>query len=170
MSASVPQTKLRMDKSRPFGTVHGERAPGDKHQFAHFQQDGIYYDAHGLHLEELVEDDKTRALVERRLKRQAKAAPKEKAADAGDSDNDEDLDPASNGAGSDSSDDVNLEAWLRGEAQYHWFRITKLVRERYHQNITKLIDMIEFLVEDEKVITVSELAPEYAKLLKPQAA
>jgi len=168
MSASVPATKLRMDRSRAFSTIHGERPPGDRHQYAHFQQDGIHFDAHGLHIDELIDDEKTRALVERRLKRQAKLAPKEDAADAGDGDDDE-LDPApASGAGSDPSD-VNLEAWLRGEVKYPWFSITKLVRERYSQNITKLVDMIEFLVEDEKIVPFNELDPEYAKLLKPAA-
>jgi hypothetical protein len=161
--------RLRLDKSRNFSTIHGERPPGDRHQFAHFCQDGIFYDAQGLHLDDLIEDEDIRALVERRLKRQAKTAPKEEpAADAGDGGGDDE-------AGSLSSepvslDDVNLEAWLRGEANYPWFSVTKLVRDRYHQNITKTLDMIEFLVIDEKLVPVEGLAPKFKELLKPKAA
>lgn len=167
MSASA---KLRLDKSRPFSTIHGERPPGDRHQNAHSYQDGIFFDAHGLHIDDLIDDEETRSLVDRRLKRQAKAAPKEEVgADAGGSDDDETGDPASNeGAGSQGAD-VNLEAWLRGEAKYPWFSITKTVRERYHQNITKAVDMIEFLVEDEKIVPAAELAPEFSKVLKQAA-
>lgn len=163
MSASVPQTKLRLDRSRVRSTIHGERAPGDPHQFAFFLQDGIHFDAHGFHLEELL-DDKTRALVEKRLKRQTKAAPKEE--DAGDGD-DGDADPDSKqGSGSDPGD-VNLEAWLRGEAKYQWFSVTKVMRERYHQNMSKQVDVIEWLVYDQKIIQESELDPELLALLKP---
>jgi hypothetical protein len=162
MSASPK--KLRMDRSRPFGTIHGERTPGDKYALAHFSQDDIFFDAQGLHIDELVEDDKVRALVDRRLKRAAKPAD-----DAGGSDED-DADPGEpKPPGSDSSpDDVNLEAWLRGEAKYQWFAITKRVRERFSQNITKQVDMIEFLVMDEKVIPVDQLDPALAELLKPK--
>jgi hypothetical protein len=155
--------KLRLDRSRPHGTIHGERAPGDRHQLAHFTQDGITFDAQGFHIDELIEDDKTRALVDRRLKKVG--APKPDADDAGGSD-DADNDPAPPGAGSAASTDVNLEAWLRGEEKYEWFLITKTVRERYSQNISKAVDMIEFLIEDMKVIPLSELAPEFAKHLK----
>jgi hypothetical protein len=164
MSASPK--KLRMDRSRPFGTIHGERTPGDKYALAHFSQDGIFFDAQGLHIDELVEDDKVRALVDRRLKKSSKPAAD---GDAGGSD-ETDTDPAeTKPAGSDSApEDVNLEAWLRGEAKYPWFAITKRVRERYSQNISKQVDMIEFLVMDEKVIPIDQLDPALAELLKPK--
>ena len=162
MSASPK--KLRMDRSRPFGEIHGDRGPGEKYSLAHFTQDGIFFDASGLHIDELVEDDKVRALVDRRLKKAAKPA-----GDAGGSDETDDDPGETKAPGSDSApDDVNLEAWLRGEAKYPWFAITKRVRERYSQNISKQIDMIEFLVEDEKVIPMDQLDPALAQLLKPK--
>lgn len=161
MSEIAP--RLRLDRSRPHSTIHGERAPGDPHQFAFFCQDGIHYDAHGLHLDHLIADDKTRQLVERRLKRQVKAASREE-------------EPSEDGADaapdpSEASDAsfVNIEAWLRGDAKYQWFAVTKAVRERFHQNITKLKDMVEFLVEDEKIIAEADLDPDFAALLKPAA-
>lgn len=159
--------KLRLDRSRAHGTIHGERAPGDKHQLAYFTQDGIHFDAHGLHIDDLIEDDKIRALVERKLKKQSGAAKADED-DAGGS-GDADDDPAPAGAGLPASSDINLESWLRGEAKYPWFQITKTVRERYSQNITKQIDMIQFLIEDEKVIPEDQLAKEFADML-PKAA
>src|SRR6266403_1634016 len=159
MSASPK--KLRMDRSRPFGTVHGERLPGDKSATAHFTQDGICFDAQGLHIDDLVEDEKVRALVDRKLKKAAKPA-----GDAGGSDETDDDPGETKAPGSDSApDDVNLEAWLRGEAKYPWFAITKRVRERYSQNISKQIDMIEFLVMDEKVIPLDQLDPALLDLI-----
>lgn len=164
MSASK---RLRLDRSRSYGTAHGERPPGDKHQLVQFTQDGIHFDAHGLHIDDLIEDDKTRALVDRRLKRQA--GPREDEDDAGGSAG-TGIDPSPTGGGSPASTDVNLEAWLRGEEKYQWFAITKAVRDRYSQNISKQFDMVTFLVYDEKVIPEDQLSPDLAELLKkPQA-
>lgn len=165
---AVSPKRLRLDRSRPHGTIHAERLPGDPHQNAHFTQDGITFDAQGLHIDELIQDDKIRALVDRRLKKQS--APKPAAEDDAGGSDEADDDPAPSGAGSAASTDVNLEAWLRGEEKYQWFLVTKTVRERYSQNISKLTDMIVFLVEDEKVIPESELSAEFAAILKPKAA
>jgi len=157
--------RLRLDRSRPFATVHGERAPGDPHQSVHFAQDGIHFDAQGLHLDDLIEDEKVRALVDKRLKRQIKAAPAAETAESTDASDDADETEQS---GSDPAGDVNLDAWLRGDAKYPWFAITKAVRERYHQNLTRLVDVLEFLVFDLKVITEAELDGELKKQLRPQ--
>ncbi len=157
--------RLRLDKSRPYSTIHGERQPGDPHQLTAFAQDGIHYDAQGLHLDHLVEDDKTRALVDRRLKRQQKAARPNP--DDGDDDGD-DANVDQGQQNGDTAVEVKLESWLRGEARYPWFAITKAARDRFHQNITKQVDMIIYLVEDEKIITEDELAPELKQLLPPR--
>lgn len=146
--------RLRLDRSRNFATVHGERRPGDKHQMVHFIQDGIHFDAGGLHLDDLVEDEQVRSLVDRRLKKQGKTAPK--GADK------DDL-PPDNGGG---PSEVNLEAWLRGEARYQWFSITKIVRERFSINITNQADMVEFLVNEKKLVPVDQVDPDLAALLK----
>lgn len=149
-----------MDRSKHFSTIHGPRTPGDPFLLAKFQQDGIHYDAQGLHIDDLVGDEKTRSLVEKRLKRQVKAAPKKTG--AGEEDNDTGPDDESGPA------DVNLESWLRGESKYDWFVITKAMRERYKVNLNKQADVVEFLVIEQKVVAVDELDPDLAALLKQQ--
>lgn len=158
MSATAP--KLRLDRSRYFAEVHGQRVPGDKHQFVHFIQDGIHFDASGLHLDDLVEDDDTRALVDRRLKKQVKAA---KGGEAGGGGGDN-SDPGSKDSGSESGD-VNLEAWLRGEARYDWFKITKAARDRYQVNKTKQADMVDCLVNEVKLVPRDQVAPDLLALI-----
>ena len=160
MTAST--ARLRLDRSRPFAQIRGQRSPGDPHQLVHFQQDGIHFDSQGLHLDHLIGTDELRSLVEKRLKRQAKSAPKK--ADAGEGDNG---DPEDDASGSPGGDDVNIDAWLRGEAKYPWFAITKTVRERYKSNKTTQVDVVDFLVNEQKIVPISDLAPELAKLLNP---
>jgi hypothetical protein len=159
--AASEKPRLRMDRSKPFAQIRGQRHPGDPFATAHFQQDGIHYDAHGLHLEHLL-DDEAKLLVERRLKRQLKSAPKKTGAGEGSNDGDPDGDTSG------SSDDVNLEAWLRGDAKYEWFKVTAAVRERYQKNLSKQIDVVDFLVNEEKVVSPEDLDPALADLLKQQ--
>jgi hypothetical protein len=159
-------SKLRMDRSKPFGTVHGERLPGDIHQNTHFYQDGMPFDANGHLILDAIEDPKIRAIAERKLKK----LPAAKAVDAAEADVDDD----DNDTGGDNTPpepvapgDVNLEAWLRGEASYPWFAITKAVRERHSSNISKQAEMVEFLVHDLKIVRPDEVGPDLQQHLKP---
>lgn len=168
--ASAP--KLRMDRSKPFSTVHGERMPGDLHQNTHFFQDSMPFDAGGLLIYDAIEDPKIKAIADRKLKKLPAAKTGESRSADGDSAGDDDLDP-DNDAGGDSKppastspDDVNLEAWLRGEATYPWFSITKAVRERHSSNISKQSEMVEFLVRDLKIIPEDQVAADLRDLLK----
>jgi hypothetical protein len=68
---SGPQ--LRMDGSKYFSTVHGERPPGDPLQHVHFYQDGLPFDAGRLLLTEMIEgDERLKALAAKKLSRQKK--------------------------------------------------------------------------------------------------
>lgn len=160
--------KLRMDRSRPYGEVHGERAPGDVHANVHFFQDNMPFDAQGLLVYDAITDDEVKKVADRKLKKlSSKDAPAE-VEDDGDGDDDNDASPSSTDAASAASvtpGDVNLESWLRGEANYQWSKITKVVRERYHQNISKQADMVAFLVLDEKVIPENQVAADLMALL-----
>jgi hypothetical protein len=154
--------RLRMDKSRPHATIHGERAAGDRHAIAFYQQDGIHYDAHGYHIPELIDDDKVRGLIERRLRRQQKLEGEKAEVDAQtDAAPDDDPDAAST-----DDDAVNLEAWLRGEVKYQWHMITSAVRKRYSQNLNRTIDVLECLVYDHEVVSEDQLADSFKDILR----
>jgi hypothetical protein len=161
--ASTP--KLRMDRSRPYGSVHGERAPGDAHQNVHFYQDNLPFDAQGFLVYDAITDENAKKLADRKLKKLVVKPADEDGDDGADeadaSSSSSDAAPAASG----TSGDVNLDAWLRGEANYQWAKITKTVRERYHQNISKQADMVAFLVLDEKIIPENEVAPDLLALL-----
>jgi hypothetical protein len=169
--ASAP--KLRMDRSRGYGTVHGERPPGDLHQNTHFFQDNMPFDAHGFLILDAIDDPKIKAIAERKLKKLPTAPP----AAEGDSDGagEDDSDPATTEAvgqqkpTATNSSEVNLEAWLREEVSYPWNLITRTMRDRYHQNMSKQHDVIQFLVEDEKVVPEDQVGPSLRKFLKPAA-
>jgi hypothetical protein len=157
-----------MDRSKPFATVHGERSPGDVHQNIHFFQDGMPFDAGGLLVYEAIEDPKIKALADRKLKKLPAAKPEADGdgADDDDRDNDAGGDSAPPVSTPTSPDDVNLEAWLRGEASYPWFAITKAVRERHSNNISKQAEMVEFLVRDLKIVPEDQVAADLRQHLK----
>lgn len=168
--ASTP--KLRMDRSKPFSTVHGERLPGDVHQNTHFFQDSMPFDAAGYLIYDAIEDPKIKAIADRKLKKLPAAKTSEPRSAEGDSDGDDGVDADTDAGGatsppaSTSPDDVNLEAWLRGEEAYPWFSITKAVRERHNANVSKQADMVEFLVRDLKIIPEDQVGEDLRLLLK----
>lgn len=166
--ATAPKIKstfrIRMDKSRYYSTLHGERSPDDPHAKIMFYQDGLPFDGEGLLLTDLVPHDK-KELVERRLKKlnavREEPEPVRTATITNDDDDDDD--------DSDSVDqqitpgDVNLEAWLRGEANYVWFSIPAAIRARFNKNVSNKTDAVTFLVEEEKIVSVDQLS----EALKP---
>jgi hypothetical protein len=158
--------KLRMDRSRAYGEVHGERGPDDLHKNVHFFQDNLPFDAQGFLVYDAITDEKAKKLADQKLKKMASKPAPVDAEDEGEDDGDAsssstDAAPAA----SVTPGDVNLESWLRGEANYQWAKITKAVRERFHQNISKQADMVAFLVLDEKGIPENQVAADLMALL-----
>lgn len=72
------------------------------------------------------------------------------------------------GAGS-AEDEVNLQAWLRGQIEYPPHLVRSAYRNRYNRAQTKISDLVVDLVLDEKLIPEDELAPKFKGYL-PQAA
>lgn len=161
---NTPQ--LRMDKSKYFSTVHGERTPDDRHAGVHFYQDGIPFDHDGLAMPEVIDgkDAKAQATYQRKLRRLATTAGQSAEEDvaekpADDDDRDEhDLDDR-------DVDDINLEAWARGDAQYPWFAVSAAIRKRYAKQVTSAADAIVFLV-NEKVLPPGMVAKRFQDALK----
>lgn len=178
---------IRLDKSRPSSECRGERTPDDPAYRVHFwqgQQVGkdmvlLPFDAEGM----LVPDDgKTdqwtgmnvegkpvvhfplynkpmRDLVARKLKRQEQIAAKVVEEDELDVHDPEAV-----------AKEVNIVAWLRGEARYEFAEVQVAVKSRYHRWYTEKRQMVTDLVLDEKVVTEEDLAPALAKLLPPKQA
>ena len=158
--------RLRMDRSKDFSTIHGERTPGDPHARVHFFQDGLPFDSQGFYLDGFLDDSsdpegKLRALVERRL-RKLEGQPLPADADAEALDEQVAKAGAKGGAG---QDDVNLEAWARGEAQYIFGEVRAAIKKRFGQVVKDQKVAIELLALDEKVVPEDQIAPAFKQLL-----
>lgn len=175
---------IRLDQSRPFSEIRGDRRPQDPHYMCHFQQGGLFFDAKGV----LVPDDgrrnmttiefvnengvlmretfpplytdEMRAKVAKRLARlkgKDKApGPEEGAAE------DEDAAP--------EKPEVDLTAWLRGETDYPQAELYAACAARYSRKHTSIRSLVEDLVLDEKLVDESELPSHLARLLPPKPA
>lgn len=165
MTSSVP-ARLRMDKSKTFSTIHGERTPDDLHARVHFVQDGLPFDSQGFYLTGFLDDatdpeGRLRELVERRLRKlEGQALP----ADADADELDAQLATKAGAAGAGQGDDVNLEAWARGESQYIFAEVRTSLRKRFAQNVKDQRGAVELLL-DEKVVQEEQLAPAFKQLL-----
>lgn len=167
---------VRLDRTKPYGTIHGDRTPEDPHYRCHYWQRGLPFDAQGI----LVPDDgKTqpwtamgsdgkpivhqplynkdmRAEVERRIARMLRSQKDADAERTTQVPAEEPIDPA---------EDVNLESYLRGEVDYPFFQLKKACEARFHKKYNRLRTIIEDLVYEEKVIPESQVAPEILRKL-----
>ncbi|MGA2129819.1 MAG: hypothetical protein ABSG76_27115 [Xanthobacteraceae bacterium] len=124
-----------LDRSKPFGTVHGDLKDG-----VHFWQDGLPFDAQGkLAGASLTDEQRVRA--ERLARKSARLAPRQAAA-AGAVDEEQAPDAG----------DVNLEAWLRGDAKYLYDAVRTAIRGRYQKDCPSIGDAVEFLVFEVKLV------------------
>jgi hypothetical protein len=153
MTTDQPYFGVLLDRSKPFGKVHGTIGPGEPH----YHQDGLPFDAHGNLLAAGLTADQV-TLAERKARRAKRRAPREERAEgaaavaAGELD-DEDV------ADSDPGD-VNLEAWLRGDAKYLFDAVRTAIRARYTRDCKSIGDAVEFLVFEENLVdrkTVSQM-------------
>lgn len=169
---------IRMDPSKKYSTVHGDRTPDDPHYRVHFMQGGLPFDSNQL----LVPDDgktaafagiapdgkptmypplydaKMRAALKVRTDRavSGKAAPS-KVEEVSEHDDDE--------VKRELSEGVNLVSWLRGEEDFEAHMIFAACAERYGRRHTKLRSVVEDLVLDEKIVAETEVAPHLMRLI-----
>lgn len=163
---SPPQ--IKMDRSRDYSTVHGDRGPGDPHRHVHFYQNGLPFNAQGILVidhpemtEESPEGEKRRAaaekLIRRAMKHQAKAEPDDAdRADVTDDDGDED---------DDNGGIVNLEEWITGRQQYPWAEVGNAIAARYSKRVVSQPEAVVFLVE-EKLVPANQVAKRFQKFLQ----
>lgn len=183
MSTSVPVVPVvRLDKSRPFGTCHGDRVPEDPLYRVAFWQGGkigketitLPFDSNG----ELVEDDnkdapwkgvnseekpvtyyplwtpKMRKFLELKLKKLADRQADEQEIE------EEDGDPTAA---------VDLAAWLRGQANYDWPMLVAACAKKHGIKFNSKAQMVTDLVIDLSLVKEDELTPAFRKML-PLAA
>jgi hypothetical protein len=151
---------VRLDKSRDYATVHGDRRPGDPHHEVHFYQYGLPFNAHGILLAdhpEIEADPKKTAAMEKLMKRAAKVKVEAPVGDA----TDEILD----GEGEDGDKpDLNLEMWARGEQKWPWQQVSDAIAARFAKRVTSKKDAAELLVE-ERVVSIGSLSDDLRKLV-----
>lgn len=157
--------RLRMDKSKVFSTVHGERTPGDFHAGIFFYQDGLPFDSQGFYVEGKLDDSndadgKLRELVDRRLR---KLVNKQTPADA-DAEREEQLTAASAPSGRGGADEVNLEGWARGEDQYIFAEIRAAIKKRLGMHVKDTKNALEVLY-DEKIVAETDLSDNHFQIL-----
>jgi hypothetical protein len=177
-AAPAELPKVRMDRSRTFATVHGERGADDIHSGVMFIQDGIPADASGYFIFDHPdmqlkgpEGDRRRKMAEKHIKRAlaaaAKAPPKVERA-ARDDDDDEEVDGMPKDEGEDEDEDdgllpaVSLAAWLRGEQDVVWNDVSQEIARTYKKRIAKIDDAVNFLVK-EGVCSKGELRAKFKK-------
>lgn len=151
----MAEPKVRMDRSRDYSTIHGERTPGDRHAAVHFYQDGLPFDSQGVLIVEhpdVLENPKLIELVDRKLKKAAKAKIE---APGDDPDASSEEGPA----------DINLESWACGEQQVVWQEVSNAIGKRFSRRVSNKTAAIELLVT-EKVVRYDDLSPEHQKLVK----
>lgn len=166
---------IRLDRSKPYGTVHGERGPDDPHYGVHFMQGGLPFDAQGV----LVPDDgrkesypgivdgkplmhqplynkAMREALERRIGRILRLQKQAEVEQRSEEPVEAPVDP---------SEDVNFESYLRGEADYPFFALKQAYERRFGKKQARLRSIIEDLVYEEKLIPEGQVHANRMKLL-----
>lgn len=163
MTQPQQETKavVRLDRSRDFSTIHGERRPGDAHHAVHFYQYGLPFDAHGELIAdhpEIEADPRKKLAMEKLMKRAAKVKVEKPEGDA----------PGEllNEDGDDDGDkpELNLEMWARGEQKWQWQLVSDAIAARFGKRVTDKKGAVEVLLE-ERIVLVGALSTELKRLV-----
>lgn len=175
---------IRLDRSRNFQSVHGERSPSDPHYLVHYFQDGLPFGADELLIHddgkkeswtEALEredgttkqvrhwplyNDKMRMVLDKKVKKltaskRVIARPNRPEVD------DDGIEPHLEF----SADEVNLQSWLRGELDYEPNEIFAAVRKRYGLACTTKRAVVEELVYDKKLMAPEEVSGKLMAML-----
>jgi len=155
---------VRMDRSRDFATVHGERMVGDPHADVFFTQDGLPFGSTGNLLwqrEEVQNNPKLKAKAERLLKRALKLLKEAPGDQDEDEDEEEELDEIEDEE--EEREPINLSEWASGK-EYLWQEVSNCIARRYHVRVQNKRAAIELLIK-ENVTTEAALTKAYRKLL-----
>ena len=140
-------TNPTLDRSRDFGTIHGDHEHG-----AQFAQDGFFFDAHDRLIEGALDEDAVKRLAE--LSKTAEAIEEAKAAfrklmpnlsdeQVNKAINVENMKPANP-----NDEEIDLVAWANGSKTYLFGRVTKLIREQFNISPANKLQALEILAEN----------------------
>jgi hypothetical protein len=161
--------QIRLDRSRYFSEVRGERTANDPHADVHFQQDGLPFDAEGNLVDESEENSPARHKVlnpdgslaywrdplwndEMRMRRDAKLRRLERRGEVV------------------QSGDVDFSAWLRGEIEYDQKLLFREAKKKFGRVFARLEDLVEDLVYSRGILPEKEVAESRMRLLDGAAA
>lgn len=172
---------IRLDTSKKFSTVHGDRTPEDAHYRVHFFQSELPFDSQGV----LVPDDGKSApyfgtspdgkqvsympLYTPRMREVLAAklarfkAGKPVVIDQVTVHDDEDVKEK-------AAEEVNIMSWLRGEINYEPHMIFTACAVRYGKRHQTLRSVVEDLILDEGVLPESDVAPHLMRLIDTPAS
>lgn len=166
MTEQATAPVVRMDRSRDFGTVTGERTPDSVHATLHFIQNGLPFDSEGMLIHDhvffeadkekpsknaLLLRDRAEKLIQKAIKN-ARPRVEGEPVPEGEEEEEEQKGPA------------NLEEWARGEARVPWQEVTQAIARRFGKRVANKTDAITLLLE-ERVVAKANLSEEHRKLV-----
>lgn len=159
MATPQQPPKVRLDKSRAFSTVHGDRPTGDPHAAVFYYQNELPYGADEVLLPDHPEvqgNPKLKDMAERLLKRAAKAAKGKPST------------LANSGGAATPGDEggINLSAWARGEQDVVWQELVNAISARFSVRVGGKLAALELLLE-EQVVTFDDLSVEHKSIIEP---
>lgn len=155
----MPLPVEKLDTSRPHGQVYGENAHNIAYEQKALGLPSWPYDAHGVLIEAALTEAQTAKLKERRAIAAKQPAPTKALKFEPVEDELEEGEKAGNEVVDEGDDEVNLVMWLKGEARYKPFEIQNAIKKRYGANKPKPVEAALYLVEEQKVLPRSLVAP-----------
>lgn len=171
---------IRLDRTRPFASVHGDRTPEDPLYRVAFMQGDLPFDSEGNLIPPPDEQEvKFKGLnvdsqevwyhplwtEARRDKLKQKTKRVRKATEEAE----RELLDAEDDVPADPSEDVNLESWLRGEVQYPFYMLARACQLRFHVKIHTMRALVDCLVLDEKIVAEPDVDLRLIRLLDQKA-
>jgi hypothetical protein len=136
-----------LDRSRDYGTVHGDHEHG-----AHTVQDGFFFDAQDNLIEGAMDEVQVARLAELRNQdaaiEQARAKFLELMPNADKATVDKLINVANLKPADPNAEEVDLAAWANGTKTYVFGRVTKRIRELYNISPANRLQCLEVLAEN----------------------
>jgi hypothetical protein len=163
--------QLKLDKSKYFSAVIGERLPDDPNYKVAYWQDGLPFDVSG----ELVPDDGKTApwnalnveqkpvvhhplwndLMRRKMATKLERMQRVTVPDQIEAATAESPEEVKRQA----SREVDLTAWAKGEIRYETWAVLMAASDRFHKKYKKTGELVKDLVEEHDVVRLDELCP-----------